>query len=514
MKKNKEFNLLLELTRKYEVNPTKAQKEEVQSEVARLINNGWATPSLRVVFDFGIEKYRTMGLNSLETVVYDKDKSVRIILRQTYGIFLPKGAIDLIQGKRLVFNPHKPISYSDDGIKYANLFIKNRFLSFNQKGKRINNIDWGKYPNIAPLFENVFKRLDRMNYFVNWLAYGFQTLSKTGTAIISKGSQGTGKNVIYEQIVQYAIGERYTTLLENEALKSRFNGELENKLFVLANEIKADFREGNTAYERLKMYVTDSSIRFEDKNIKARTIPNFFNIWFHSNNDVPLQIQGSDRRYTVFNTKSRKLTEVSEELGYEHISDYIKAIQNERDKFIYDIMSLKYNKYQATTTLQTEEKELIYEASMSKIEVLSDKLKKLDITYFQDIIEEFYQSGNMQSVSMDLYRLKITTPIELLMELQKQMNGNHIKNDLAKVLYKIFINENEADRKIGLQFNKHFGKAKHKWTDGKTVKYRTIDSDKSVMFQQITHEQVIENLKQDKSLIYEHEVATKNLKGN
>ena len=65
-----------------------------------------------------------------------------------------------------------------------------------------------------------------------------------------------------------------------------------------------------------------------------------------------------------------------------------------------------------------------------------------------------------------------------------------------------------------IQFNKHFGKAKHKWTDGKTVKYRTIDSDKSVMFQQITHEQVIENLKQDKSLIYEHEVATKNLKGN
>jgi len=221
-----------------------------------------------------------------------------------------------------------------------------------------------------------------MNYFINWLAYGMQTLSKTGTAIVSKGVQGTGKGVIYELIIQYMIGSKYTTLLDNEGLKSRFNGELENKLFVLANEIKADFREGNTIYERLKMYVTDSSIRFEEKNTKARTIPNFFNMWFHSNNDVPLQIQGSDRRYTVFNTKSRKLTEVSEELGYEHISDYIKAIQNERDNFIYDIMSLKYDKYQATTTLQTVEKELIYEASMSKIEVLSDKLKKLDIVYF------------------------------------------------------------------------------------------------------------------------------------
>jgi hypothetical protein len=84
---NKEFNQLLALMGRYEVNPTKAQKEEVQDEASRLIINGWATPSLRVVFDFGIEKYRTMGLNSLETVVYDKDKSVRIILKQTYGFF-------------------------------------------------------------------------------------------------------------------------------------------------------------------------------------------------------------------------------------------------------------------------------------------------------------------------------------------------------------------------------------------------------------------------------------------
>ena len=482
VKKNREFKQFLELKAKYEANPTKAQKEEVQNEASKLIASGWATPSLRVVFDFGIEKYRTMGLNSLETVVYDKDKSVRIILKHTYGGFLPKGAIDMIQGKKLIFHPHKPISYSDDGIEYANLFMKSKFLSFDPRGKRINSIDWSKYPVIAPLFENVFKTTDRMNYFINWLAYGMQTLKKAQTSIISKGTQGTGKGVIYEQIIQYMIGEKYTTLLENEALKSRFNGELENKLFVLANEIKADFREGNTSYERLKMYITDSQIRFEEKNTKARTIPNFFNMWFHSNNDVPLQIQGSDRRYTVFNTKSRKLIEVSEALGFEHISDYIEAINKERDSFIYDIMSIKYNKYQATTPLETEEKELIYEASMSKIEVLSDKLKKLDIAYFQDTIEDFYQGGEMQNVSMDLNKLNISNPIEFVRELQKQMNGNHIKNGIAKVLYKIFVNENESDRKIWLQFNKHFGKAEHKWIDVKTIKYRRIDSDKEVIF--------------------------------
>ena len=179
MKNNNDFKKYLELVEKYELNPTKAQLEEVQNEVRRLISMGWATPSLKVVFDFGIEKYRTMGLNSLSVKVYDKDKSVRIILKHTYGVFLPKGAIDLIQGKELIFHPHKPIAFSEDGIGYANLFIKSKFLSFDPIGKRINSIEWSKYPIITSLFKNVFKTTDRMNYFINWLAYGMQTLKKT-----------------------------------------------------------------------------------------------------------------------------------------------------------------------------------------------------------------------------------------------------------------------------------------------------------------------------------------------
>lgn len=492
MKKNNHFEKFLELKSKYKDNPTKAQKEEVENEVRKLILNGWATESLKVVFDFSIEKYRTMGLNSQSIKVYDKDKSIRVILRQTYGEFLPKGAIDLIQGKELIFDPHKPISFSDDGIDCANLFLKSKFFSFNPSGQRIDAIEWDRYRNIKALFENVFKTQERMNYFVNWLAYGFQTLNKSGTAIVSKGIQGTGKGFIFEEIIKYAIGERYVTTLDNEALKSRFNGELENKLFVLANEIKADFREGNTVYERLKMYITDPSIRMEEKNIKARSIPNFFNIWFHSNHDVPLQIQGSDRRYTVFNTKSKQLREVSNELGHEDLSDFHKAVVKERDEFIYDIMRLKCDRVMAKTPLSTEEKELIYEASMSKMDVLSDKLKKKDIGYFNDAVTDFYNSDDLDKIIGQLRRMSLDTTEEFIRELNTQLNGNYIKNDLSNILYKIFVNENEADRKIGLQFNKHFGKAEQKWISGKNFKYRKIDSDKNVDFEHNVYTNILE----------------------
>jgi len=486
MENNKDFKMFLELKQDFENNPTKAKKEEVVCEVVNLISLGYATPSLRIVYDLAIEKYRTLALEDMQVKTYDKVLSIRGIMKKTYGIFIPKNINDIIPFKELIFNPFKPLSYSSSGVDYANLYIPSKFYNTKKKSM-LDNMEWDKYKNIKALFENVFKTTDRMNYFINWLAYGFQTRKKTGTSIISKGIQGTGKGVIFEEIIKYAVGERYVTILDNEALKSRFNGELENKLFILANEIKADFREGNTIYERLKMYITDPTIRFEEKNIKARSIPNFFNIWFHSNNDVPLQIQGNDRRYTVFNTKSKKLTDVSEELGYEHIKYFIDEIRNERDNFIFDIMRFKYDMALATTPLSTDEKELIYEASMTKIEIMSDKLISNDIEYFKEVIDDFYTSEDLDEIKTQLFqKLQIKNVEHFIKELQFQFNGNYLKNDMAIFLYKILVNENESDRKIGLQLNKHFGKAILKNINNSRFKYRKINTDKEVLFREIT----------------------------
>ena len=65
-------------------------------------------------------------------------------------------------------------------------------------------------------------------------------------------------------------------------------------------------------------------------------------------------------------------------------------------------MSLKYDIQKATTPIDTEEKELIYESSMSKIDVLSDKIKKRDLEYFRDIIEDFYLDGTLHEIKAEL----------------------------------------------------------------------------------------------------------------
>jgi len=484
MKKNKDFVKFDKLVEEYyESGRLKSKKEEVTFEVINLISKGWATRNLKVVYDLSIEKFRSIGLEDMAIKIYDKDKSVKGILRGTFGDFMPKSATDFIPYKELIFDPFKPISFTSSGIEYANLYIPSKFLSYKaSENEMIDFISWNKYLNIKHLFLNVFKTMDRMDYFVNWLAYCFQTKRKARTAIVSRGIQGAGKGVIFSEIIEYAIGDRYIAILENEALKSRFNGELENKLFVLANEIKGDFRDGNTIYERLKMYISDDVIRIEEKNVKARSVSNYFNIWFHSNHNVPLQIQGNDRRYTVFNTKDKKLTEVARELDYTHISFYIEAIKRERDEFIYDLMKLKYDLHQATTPMLTEEKEVIYELSMNKIDILLDKIKAKNIEYFKEHLEDFYESSDLENVKQLVMKIyNINNAMDFVKELQKQFNGNYIKNDMAKILYKILVNENDGDRKIGLNLNT-LGKAIYKKINNKAFKYRKIDEDKEVVF--------------------------------
>ena len=480
MKENSDFNKFNKLKKIYFDAPTEAKKEEVIKEVKNLINCfSYATPNLLVVYDLSTEKYKTIGLENGEIETYDKDKSIRGILRKTYSPFIPNKILEEIPSVKLIFDPFEPPIFERNGIDYTNRFIPSKFYEIKPKQKdMIDFIPWDKYPNIKALFENVFAENDRMNFFANWLACGFQTKRKTRTAIVSIGIQGTGKGVIFEEIIKYAIGESYVTTIDNEALKSQFNGDLEGRLFVLANEIKADFRQGNSTYERIKTYIADSTLRFEEKNIKARNIPNFFNIWFHSNNAVPLQIQGSDRRYTVFNTKDKKLTEVSAERGYAHIRFYIAEIQKERDTFIRDLMHLKYNETLATNALMTSEKKSIYEASMSKLEILADNIKKMDIEYFKDALYDDFHNLNNYNESKNIIQktLGIGSLEALLSEMKNQFEQNHIKNDLLIALYRLLVDANTQDSVVGRKMKPLLGSAK---TTG-TLRYRQINKDKEV----------------------------------
>jgi hypothetical protein len=156
-------------------------------------------------------------------------------------------------------------------------------------------------------------------YVLDWLAAPIQHLYKVGsngeletnlghckmgTALVFYGVQGSGKGTL-EALITQLYGVDFVANVGQEALDGRFNGELVDKLFVIANEVMSSTNRSAQTANKIKPWVTDDTIPVEEKFQGAKRVRNSFNIIFTSNDDRPVIIEKSDRRYSVFRSTEK-----------------------------------------------------------------------------------------------------------------------------------------------------------------------------------------------------------------
>jgi hypothetical protein len=143
------------------------------------------------------------------------------------------------------------------------------------------------------------------DYVLGWLAAPLQNLHTVGqhykmeTALVLHGDQGSGKGTL-SAVMRALYGEENFVELGQDALDSRFNDELESRLFVVCNEVMSGTNRSAETANKLKPWVTDTTIYVERKYEKRKAVDNTFNIIFTSNDERPVIIEASDRRYSVF----------------------------------------------------------------------------------------------------------------------------------------------------------------------------------------------------------------------
>ena len=410
-----------------------------------------------------------------------------------------------IESVKLVFEPFKKREWVEGGYICKNLFKPSELWQKAYKARQeanelYKNIDFVfKYPHISALLQNLLRDdIERMEYFINWLATALVTLRKIGTAIVFKGVQGAGKGLLYEQIIQPVIGEKYTYTFSNNDLKSQFNKNLQNKLFVVGNEIKGDFREGNHIYETLKMWITDKDLRIEAKGKDAFQINNYFNVMIFSNNETPLQIQASDRRYSVFETKERQIIQIAkDDFGYKGTREFVEGIRKELESFIFDLFKYDFNVNKARVPAVTQEKYHIYLASVKKSEIFANALKQKDIEFFEtimidyvelmdnEIFERLCEKFGIVIVKDEFGRLdKVATYKSLIKEVFNQLyGGGSVDNRYLSFLYVIATGEKpENTQKIGTALTIYFGKSKLKKQNNKVFRVRQVAPDEDFPF--------------------------------
>lgn len=302
------------------------------------------------------------------------------------------------------YTPKQRKMYGD----YFNVYTPNGFLEV-----KVNNvIDLDafvdrimpeKFPRINALFCNLAQKEEERKYIINWLSYILNTAQKTRNAIAIIGIQGSGKGVLKEQLIEYALHPDNSHEVTNQDIASTFNGYIENKLFLFFNEIKGNFKESSTQADKIKPFITDSRISVNEKHRKAMYIENHANCMFFSNHDLPFQIEDKDRRYSVILTKHRTLDSVAIEDFKSTIGEFIEAIQSERDDFLIMLKMLKQSKQSETlalSLLDNEVKRKIKDQTNTVKDIVKEKILDRDVAWFDDVISEAIEGKEADRIKM------------------------------------------------------------------------------------------------------------------
>ena len=260
----------------------------------------------------------------------------------------------------------------------------NQELIFNLENSAIGKL-------ILHLVDNNINRL----YFVaNWLAYFFQGLKKSQVALVLLGEQGAGKGIFFNEIIKPLFGEDFVKTINDKSLNTNYKGSLvENTLFFNLDEISAKNSSSSSIKNFLKALVTNTTITAEKKfkNLEKDTHI-YGQIIVTSNELYALEIEPSDRRFTVFSTGGNLSHYNFLGFGsYEFLSNTIKS---ELESFAIYLKNYYVDEKMANTALNTVEKdELIrqYQTRQDK-EMLKLQPKQPKLTKLQTNVIEFVEA--------------------------------------------------------------------------------------------------------------------------
>ena len=249
----------------------------------------------------------------------------------------------------------------------------------------------------------------RLYWVINWLAYFFQGLKKSQVALVLLGEQGAGKGIFFNEVIKPLFGEDFVKTINDKSLNTNYKGSLvEKTLFFNLDEISAK-SSSSSVKNFLKALVTNASITAEKKfkNLEKET-PIYGQVLISSNELFALEIEPSDRRFTVFSTGGN-LSHCNF-LGYGSYETLADSIKNELESFAIYLKNYQVDKEYANTAMNTLEKgNLIHQYQMTNYKPI--KLTKLQTNVIEFVEAIRSRNWNFFNIIVDEDKLQLKNEI-------------------------------------------------------------------------------------------------------
>lgn len=262
------------------------------------------------------------------TTVWDaKEQTIERLeaLKAAYGKaidwWLGSAERKMVSKSNVVFDPTGLVAKPDT---HVNLF----------QGLEIEPDPKGKCDLIKAHLYQLCSEDDKLFHWVCcWLALPLQKPgSKLRTSLIMHGRmEGTGKSLMMD--IMRRIYGRYSRSITQVQLQSEFNGWQSSMLFCVAEEVVSASERKNLK-NLIQNMITNPVVQINEKNMPVREEASFANFAFLSNEQLPMLLNETDRRFTVINVEKVQTEDYFKALGDE--------IENGGVQAFYDWL-LKYD---------------------------------------------------------------------------------------------------------------------------------------------------------------------------
>ncbi len=167
---------------------------------------------------------------------------------------------------------------------------------------------------------------------LDWLAYVYQNPGqRINWALLLQGAQGIGKTY-FVSVLQMLMGSLVTNL-DPTAITGRFTSWAHGSVVVAVEEIRINGTNKFETMDRLKPFITNSTVQIEEKGRDHRTVPNFTSYFLLTNYKDAIPLAAGDRRYCVIFSRLQSEEELYQELGGEKAAgEYFTRLFSESER--------------------------------------------------------------------------------------------------------------------------------------------------------------------------------------
>lgn len=310
--------------------------------------------------------------NLIETIAQCSSKDKLRDFATLYMSHLP----DPIPDYDLVFDPQLLAGIDlDSGV--VNVYRPSKYITKGPKLPVVKTVP----PTIGRILDSICVTEEVQERFLNWLAFIFQTRSKTETAWIFHGVPGTGKGILLNKIIRPLLGPNYVTQWTIGNLLDKFDSQLDTTCLLWIDEfyLPSGNSQSTMAINKLKAIITEHELSSRAMRQNAVTTRNFANVIIATNHPDPMPISENDRRINVAPAQENKLLITNAE---------IDTIDEELKDFAGFLQHYEVNAAKVRDILHGEARDTMIAAAQSSTDAFFANLRLGNLSWFADYLLE------------------------------------------------------------------------------------------------------------------------------